>query len=57
MGVKLKDAGLFGIPLRIVVGKRAAEGIVEHSERSRPEAEAVSAADAAGRCKQRVATT
>ncbi|MDG0809529.1 proline--tRNA ligase [Cohnella rhizosphaerae] len=57
LGVKLKDADLFGIPSRIVVGKRAAEGIVEYSERSRPEAEAVSAADAAGRCKQRAAMT
>lgn len=29
VGVKFADADLFGIPLRIVVGKRAPEGIVE----------------------------
>ncbi|MDI4648698.1 proline--tRNA ligase [Cohnella hashimotonis] len=57
LGVKLKDADLFGIPLRIVVGKRAGEGIVEYSERALPEAEAVSAADAVERCKQRAAMT
>ncbi|MFC3799392.1 proline--tRNA ligase [Cohnella sp. GCM10012308] len=57
LGVKLKDADLFGIPLRIVIGKRAGEGIVEYSERSLPEAEAVSAADAVERCKRRAAMT
>ncbi|MFD2330220.1 proline--tRNA ligase [Cohnella sp. GCM10020058] len=57
LGVKLKDADLFGIPLRIVVGKRAGEGIVEYSERALQEAEAVSAADAVERCKQRAAMT
>ncbi|WP_088069518.1 proline--tRNA ligase [Gottfriedia luciferensis] len=29
VGVKFADADLFGIPVRVVVGKRAAEGIVE----------------------------
>ncbi|SFB54058.1 prolyl-tRNA synthetase [Cohnella sp. OV330] len=57
LGVKLKDADLFGIPLRIVVGKRAGEGVVEYSERSRSEAEAVSAAEAVERCRQRTAMT
>jgi len=28
-GVKFKDADLLGIPLRVTVGRRAAEGIVE----------------------------
>ena len=28
-GVKFKDSDLIGIPLRIIVGKHAAEGIVE----------------------------
>jgi prolyl-tRNA synthetase len=29
VGVKFADADLFGIPVRVVVGKKAAEGIVE----------------------------
>ncbi|HDY9453460.1 TPA: proline--tRNA ligase [Staphylococcus argenteus] len=32
-GVKFNDADLIGLPLRIVVGKRASEGIVEFKER------------------------
>ncbi|MCG7409099.1 proline--tRNA ligase [Paenibacillus sp. ACRRX] len=34
LGVKLKDADLMGIPLRIVIGKDAANGLVELKERS-----------------------
>ncbi len=33
-GVKFKDADLIGIPARIVVGKKAAEGIVEYKKRT-----------------------
>ncbi|MDQ0359843.1 proline--tRNA ligase [Breznakia pachnodae] len=33
-GVKFKDNELIGIPLRITVGKRAGEGIVEYKERT-----------------------
>ena len=33
-GVKFKDADLIGIPLRIVVGKKAADGIVEYKKRT-----------------------
>lgn len=33
-GVKFKDADLIGIPLRIVVGKRCGEGIVEYKLRT-----------------------
>ncbi len=33
-GVKFKDADLIGIPIRITVGKKAAEGIVEFKKRS-----------------------
>lgn len=33
-GVKFADSDLFGIPLRITVGKRASEGIVEVKERA-----------------------
>ena len=32
-GVKFKDMDLIGIPIRIVVGKKATEGIVEYKER------------------------
>ena len=32
-GVKFKDADLIGIPIRIVVGKKAADGIVEYKLR------------------------
>ncbi|NHN34052.1 proline--tRNA ligase [Paenibacillus agricola] len=32
-GVKFKDADLIGIPVRILVGKHAAEGLVEYKER------------------------
>ncbi|MBF8983455.1 proline--tRNA ligase [Lutibacter sp. B2] len=32
-GVKFKDSDLIGIPIRIVVGKNAAEGIVEYKQR------------------------
>ncbi len=32
-GVKFKDADLIGIPVRIVVGKKVSEGVVEYKER------------------------
>ena len=38
-GVKFKDADLIGIPLRIVVGKKSGEGIVEYKLRTQAEAE------------------
>lgn len=37
-GVKFKDADLIGIPVRIVVGKKCGEGIVEYKERREKEA-------------------
>ena len=33
-GVKFKDADLIGIPMRVTVGRKAAEGIVEYKERA-----------------------
>ena len=36
-GVKFKDADMIGIPLRITVGKKAAEGIVEYKLRKEKE--------------------
>ncbi|WP_141505887.1 proline--tRNA ligase [Paenibacillus luteus] len=45
-GVKFKDSDLIGIPLRIVVGKQAAEGIVEVKRRSESEAQKLSLEEA-----------
>jgi prolyl-tRNA synthetase len=32
-GVKFKDADLIGIPVRLVIGKGAADGLIEYKER------------------------
>ncbi len=40
-GVKFKDADLIGIPVRITVGKKASEGIVEFKERSKSDVEEI----------------
>lgn len=45
-GVKFKDADLLGIPVRITVGKRAPEGIVEYKLRREAEKEEKSAEEA-----------
>lgn len=45
-GVKFKDADLMGIPVRITVGKKAAEGIVEYKLRTDAEASELSAEEA-----------
>ena len=45
-GVKFKDADLIGIPIRITVGKKAAEGIVEFKKRSGGDFTELSEADA-----------
>lgn len=45
-GVKFKDADLIGIPLRITVGRDAAEGLVEYKERARTEVEKLSVEEA-----------
>lgn len=42
-GVKFNDADLIGLPVRVVVGKRAAEGIVEVKRRDNGESEEVAA--------------
>jgi prolyl-tRNA synthetase len=46
-GVKFKDADVLGIPVRITVGKKAAEGIVEYKLRKDPAHSELSAQDAA----------
>ncbi len=45
-GVKFKDADLIGIPVRIVVGKKSAEGIVEYKLRTCGESSEKTAEDA-----------
>ncbi len=48
-GVKFKDADLIGIPIRITVGKKASEGIVELKERREKESEDISASEVIAR--------
>ncbi|MCP3775921.1 proline--tRNA ligase [Paenibacillus sp. MZ04-78.2] len=48
-GVKFKDADLIGLPVRIVVGKRAGERVVEYKERQAPEAEQITVEEAVKR--------
>ncbi|MDD6485199.1 MAG: proline--tRNA ligase [Clostridiales bacterium] len=45
-GVKFKDADLIGVPVRIVVGKKCGEGIVEYKERTAEAAEEMQRDDA-----------
>ena len=45
-GVKFKDADLIGIPVRINVGKKAAEGIVEYVLRENGEMSEISVEEA-----------
>ena len=40
-GVKFNDADLIGLPLRVVVGKRAEEGVVEVKQRLNGESEEI----------------
>lgn len=49
-GVKFKDADLIGIPVRIVVGKKCGEGIVEYKLRTADSAEDKSVDDAISAC-------
>lgn len=55
-GVKFKDADLIGLPIRITVGKKAAEGIVEFKPRTAEKAEEMSADAAAAETAERVRT-
>ncbi len=54
-GVKFKDADLVGIPVRITVGRDAAEGIVEFKERAGGEVEKISVEEALQKAKELVA--
>ncbi|MCR8644349.1 proline--tRNA ligase [Paenibacillus sp. N1-5-1-14] len=51
-GVKFKDADLIGIPYRIVIGKGAAEGMVEFVERSKGEKESLTVEEAYARVSE-----
>lgn len=48
-GVKFKDADLLGIPVRITVGRGAADGIIEYKLRRDADKEEISAEDAVAR--------
>jgi prolyl-tRNA synthetase len=52
-GVKFKDADLIGIPFRITVGKKLAQGMVELVERHGKKSLDVPVADAAAEVKRR----
>ncbi len=53
-GVKFKDADLIGIPVRITVGKKAAEGIVEYKLRREEKAVEMKAVEATNTLRQLV---
>lgn len=54
-GVKFKDADLLGIPVRITVGKRASEGIVEYKLRRDQDKEEMSSEEAVSKAAKLVA--
>ena len=51
-GVKFKDADLIGIPYRITVGKKAADGLVELFERQTKTSEDVKLSDVVSRVQK-----
>jgi prolyl-tRNA synthetase len=51
-GVKFKDADLIGIPYRITIGKKAADGIVELYDRRAKQSEDVKISDVVSRVQQ-----
>jgi prolyl-tRNA synthetase len=52
-GVKFKDADLIGIPYRVTVGKKAADGVVELFERATKTSEDVKLSDVVARVQSR----
>jgi len=54
-GVKFKDADLIGIPFRVTVGKKLAQGMVELVDRREKKSADVPVADAAAEVKRRAA--
>ncbi|REK76694.1 proline--tRNA ligase [Paenibacillus paeoniae] len=55
-GVKFKDADLIGIPIRIVIGKDAEQGMVEYTERRRLQKESQRIEEAVERIRQTITT-
>lgn len=55
-GVKFKDADILGIPIRITVGKKAAEGVVEYKLRKDSDHSELNAQDAAAQAIAYVAS-
>ena len=53
--MKFKDADLIGIPYRITVGKKLAQGIVEVGERRTRQSTDVALGDAAANVRSRIA--
>jgi prolyl-tRNA synthetase len=53
-GVKFKDAELIGVPYRLTLGKKLAEGLVELSERSTRQSTDVRLEEAPAAVKQRL---
>ena len=51
-GVKFKDCDLIGIPLRITVGRRAGEGIVEVKARDEADSRELTASEAVAAAKE-----
>ena len=51
-GVKFKDADLIGIPYRITVGKKVADGVVELFERATKKSEDVKLSDDRRACSK-----
>jgi prolyl-tRNA synthetase len=53
-GVKFKDADLYGIPIQIIIGKQAGEGLVEYKERGELEKKTMAIHEAINRIMERV---
>ena len=53
-GAKFKDADLIGVPLRLTIGKKLKDGMVELYDRASRHAEEIPVADAAARIVQRI---
>ena len=56
-GVKFKDADIIGIPFRVTIGKRFAEGLVEFTDRLRNESTDVPSSDIASHLAARISAT
>ncbi len=56
-GVKFKDADIIGIPFRVTIGKRFAEGFVEFTDRLRSESADVPSSDIAAHLTARILAT